>query len=31
MSLETGSESGDAGETKVKVERANVNVMQDSR
>lgn len=31
MSLEAGSESGDAAETKAKVERANADVMQDSR
>lgn len=31
MSLEAGSESGDAAEAKVKFERPNVNVMQDSR
>jgi len=31
MSLEAGSESGDAAETKAKVERATADVMQDSR
>lgn len=31
MSLEAGSESGDAAETKGKVERANADIMQDSR
>lgn len=31
MSLEAGSESGDAAETKAKVERANADIMQDSR
>lgn len=31
MSLEAGSESGDAAEIKAKVERVNPDIMQDSR
>lgn len=31
MSVEAGSESGDAAKTKAKVERANADIRQDSR